>query len=530
MSGETNSFDVAVIGGGHNGLVAAALLAKAGRRVVLCEAGPRFGGAACLSTLAPGIRAPQCAHVVSGFPRDVIRRLRLRKHGLQIVRQNMGRVALDPDGRHIPLGRKRRETAEAIFRWSRHDAEAWDAFAGRMKTLSEILVPLFTHTPPKLTPETWQDRLDWLGHYFRLRRLGRHAFGEALRILPSNAADIVEDAFETDLLRGALSFEAVLGGRLGPRAPGTAFTWLWRRAAEAASPLGTFQVAGGPASLTDTLATAAAAHGADLRKNARVAAIRTDDQRVTGLVLENGDEIDAPVVISSADPKATYLGLVGAANLDAGLARDIGDIRMGASTAKINLALERLPTFRNIDPEHLKERLIIAPSVPEVERASNPPKYGRMTDHPVMEVTIPSLADETLAPEGRHVLSALVQFAPYELEGGWDKGGDELVARVTKTLGEYAPDLPDVVMAGEVMTPPDIESHCGGASADWDQGELAFDQLMMMRPVPQLAHGGGPIAGLYLGGAGAHPGGGLNGRAGMLAARTVMAAHKRGRG
>lgn len=538
MTGQHGNADVVIIGGGHNALVAAALIARAGRSVIVCEALPRLGGAAALSTLMPGIRAPQCAHTVAGFPPALMRSLKLRKHGLRVLQTNMGRLALDPDGRHIPLDARRRRggraTREAIFQWSRSDAEAWPGFARRLRNLTRAVAPLAAAPPLPLAVLSRAERLAWLRHALRLRRMGADEMREALRLIPSNAADMVEDAFETPLLAGALAFEAVLGGRYGPRAPGTVFSWLWTRALAGASGGGVMQVAGGPAALTDALRASAVAHGAELRTRAPVAAINVTDGRAAGVVLANGDEIGAAAVISTADARTTYLDLVGPAHLDTGLVKDLAALRQAPSAVKINLALARLPSFPRAETPDLMGRLIVAPGVDDVERAANPPKYGGVSEHPVMEVTLPTIADETLAPEGRHVLSAIVPFAPMELDGGWDKGGDALVARTVKTLAAYAPDLPDAVMAGEVLTPPDIVSHCGVPGADWHHAELAFDQALALRPVPQLAlgpsHPDAPVAGLHLGGASAHPGGGLNGRAGWMAARAVLGALKQGGG
>lgn len=537
MSGAANRFDVAIVGGGHNALVAAALLARAGRSVVVCEALGRFGGGAAAATLMPGIRAPQCAHTVAGFPRALVRTLGLRRHGLRVLQPHMPRLALDPDGRHIPLdGPRRRDAAatrEAIFHWSRGDAQAWPGFVKLLDAGSGFLAPLTARPPlPFGAAAGRRAQLAWAVQLLRARRQGKARMGELLRLLPSNAADAIEDEFRTPLLGGALAFDAVLGGWRGPRAPGTMLAWLWSRALARD---GVMQIAGGPAALIEALHASAVARGAEIRTRARVAQIKIRDGRACGLVLANGDEIDAEAVISTADARTTYLDLVGAAHLDAGLVRDLGCIRRAPLGAKVNLALSRLPAFAQASEEDLKGRLVVAPSVQDVERAADPVKYGGISDHPVMEVTIPTLTDETLAPQGRHVMSVLVPFVPMALAQGWETGGQELVARVIRTLAVYAPDLPECVMAGEVLTPPDITIHCGIADADWHHGELALDQILAMRPLPQLATGpdgpAAPVRGLYLGGAAAHPGGGLNGRAGQLAAAAVLRALRRaGRG
>lgn len=526
----TNHFDVAIVGGGHNGLVAAALLARAGKSVVLCEAQSQFGGAAATTTLAPGMRVPKCAHLVASLDPALIRKLRLKKHGLVVLQKNVGSVALDVEGRHIPLGADAKARHEAIFRWSRHDADAWRSFDARLNLLTESVRPLVAGSALPLSPENRRDQLKWVGHYLGLRRKGKTAFQHVMQRLPSNAADFLDDAFETDLLKGALSLEATMGGRNGPRAPGTIFAWAWQRALQTTHRTGTLQIAGGPEALTQAITASARSFGADLRCKSPVSGIKIEGGRVAGLVLKNGDEVTAPVVLSTISPKATMLHLVGARHLDAGLVRDILQIRTGGASAKVNLALARLPAFQNTQPNLLASRLLIAPCVSDVERAANAQKYNELPVHPVLEVTLPSIRDESLVPEGRHVLSAIVPFMPFDLDAGWDRGGDQLVTRVVKILADYAPDLPDLVMAGEVMTPPDIQDHCGLAGADWHQGELAPDQSMMMRPVPGLAEGRHPIGGLFLGGAGAHPGGGLTGLPGIRAAEQITRAARSGGG
>ncbi len=522
MTQPNNSFDVAIVGGGHNGLVAAALLSKAGQRVVLCEASSRLGSATTATTLLPGMRVPQCAHVVSGFPMALIRKLKLKRHGLAILQKNMPRVALDPDGRHIPLGSSLKASREAIFHWSSRDAEAWSKFSAKLDALTAAVTPLYRGQAPQLMPEAFSDKLAWIRHYVRERRRGRSSFQDLLKLMPSNVADFLDLALETDLLKGALALEASLGSYHGPSAPGSMFYWSWQRASEASGRGGALQVEGGPAGLTDALASAATSTGAELRVSSPVASIMVQNERTTGIVLENGDEIAAPCVISTISPKTTYLDLVGAGELDAGLVRDIENIRMRGTSAKVNLALKQLPAFAKADETLLAGRLLLAPGLMDVERASNGQKYGALPHLPVMEVTIPSVLDESLTPEGRHVLSATIPFVPFEVDGGWDTAAGKLSQQVIKTLGEYAPDLPDLIMAQETLTPPEIESRCGIEKADWHQGEIAFDQALMMRPTPQLANNNGPLKGLFVGGAGSHPGGGLTGRPAVNAADAAL--------
>ena len=515
-----------VIGGGHNGLVCAGYLAKAGRPVLVLEAASRPGGAAVTHELAPGFKVSACAHIVHQLNSRVVADLDLARHGLRFSTQNMATVALDGDGRHIILASAKADTA-SLAAHSPADAAALPRLRKRLGRYARTLQPFLGSTPPRLGTNSWADRRDLLKLAWGIRRLGRDAMRELLRIGSMNVADLLEEEFETDRLRGALAFDAVLGTRLGPRSPGSVLTWLYRLAAESGSTSkhggqGLALPAGGMGAVADALARAAAAAGAELRLDAPVARILVDGDRASGVVLESGEEIAAGTVISNADPHRTFIELLGAEHLDTGFVRRIKNIRLRGACGKLNLALDALPAFEGLAADRLNGRLLIAPDIDYLERAFNHAKYGEYSEAPGIEITIPSLNDASLAPPGKHVLSAIVQYAPYDLKGGWDAAKASFADRVLDTIADYAPDLRKHIVTTELLTPLDFERDYGMTGGHWHHGELGFDQLFMLRPVPGAAQYATPMAGLYLCGAGAHPGGGVMGLAGMNAARQIM--------
>lgn len=530
MTQTTTSFDVIVVGGGHNGLAAAALLAKAGRSVIVCEALDRVGGGAAAISLKGDARAPQCAHLVSGLPKELVHKLRLKRHGLKIIHKHVGRVALDPDGRHIPLAGPARATRDAIFNWSKQDAAQWPKFAIALNNLTRALLPLVANSNLQFPPQSLTEKTIWARRYMQVRRHGRHSFQEVLRLLPSNAADMIEDAFETDTLKGALALDATLTGRHGPRAPGTVFSWAWMRALEQAGGMGCVQVSGGPEAFAASLKEAALTYGAEILTSSPVSQILVDEeQRVTGVVLENGNELYAPIIVSTLPPQETYLNLVGAAHLDTGLAREIGQVRGGGSLARVNLLLGQMPDFQGATQADLQARLAIATHLEDVERASNARKYNEVPQQPVMEVTFPTASDRSLAPDGHHILSALIPFMPDAATSSLGFDGQSLANSVVKTLSDYARDLPGLVLDATVAGPADLQTQCGVLGADWHHTELALDQVLGMRPARGISRANDVIAGLYMGGASAHPGGGLTARPALNAVRMIQKRGKAGR-
>ena len=520
--GSSGSHDCIVIGAGHNGLVCAALLARSGRRVLVLEAAGQVGGAAVTREFAAGFRVSAGAHLLHLMPAMLLAELELERHGLTYAARALPSTALIRGAEPLALD------AAGIAARSARDAAAWTTFGARLERFAAVLYAVLAAEPPRLGRESWSDALSFARLGWRLRRRGRRDLRELLRIIGMNVYDLLEDEFETAALKGALGFDAVLGSNYGPRAPGTVLTCLYRLAAEwgAGARPGRPSLAlpaGGLGALSAALARAATAAGATIRTGAVVARIRVRDDRAAGVELASGEVLDARTVVSSADPKTTFLGLLGTEYLDTGFVRRVDHSRALGVAAKLHLALERLPEFPGLTRTALGGRLLIAPSLQYIERAWNHVKYGESSAAPVLELTLPSLHDPSLAPAGRHVLSAIVQYAPYRPAGGWDSERPRLLRALIELLDAHAPGLKSSISAAELLTPADLEREFRIAGGHWHHGELAFDQFWMVRPFPGAAQYRTPLAGLYLCGAGCHPGGGVMGLAGRNAARVVAA-------
>jgi phytoene dehydrogenase-like protein len=511
-------YDSIVIGGGHNGLVCAAYLARGGRKVLVLEAASQVGGAAVTREFAPGFKVSACAHLLHLLPPGLARELALERHGLELAATDLPSTALATDGEHLALGA---DGPRALSAHSAADAAAyadWQALLGR---LAAALHPLLNVTPPRLGTDEWRDRATLLGLGWRLRRLGRRDLRELLRIGGMCVHDLLEERFELPLLKGALALDAVLGTNYGPRSPGTVFSLLYRAAA--GQGYGRFvQPRGGLGAFSQSLARAAISAGAEIRTASVVERILVSEDRAAGARLASGEAISADSVVSSADPKTTFLRLLGCEHLDAGFVRRVSQLRSRGLTAKLHLALSRLPEFPGLAASALRGRLLIAPSPDYIERAYNHAKYNEFSTAPMLEVTIPTLADASLAPQGQHVLSAVVQYAPYALGAGWTGQRQRFSDIVIERLARYARGLPDCIVASELLAPPDIEREFRITGGHWHHAELALDQFFMMRPVPGATQYRSPLAGLYLCGAGNHPGGGVMGLAGRNAAQVLM--------
>jgi len=511
-------YDCIVIGGGHNGLVCAATLARGGRSVLVLEAATQVGGAALTREFAPGFRVSAGAHLLHLMPEGLLRELRLESHGLEWAAQGMATTALLSGGASMALS-----CEAAGQRLCPADAEAYPKYLARMQRFAAALVPMFSRVPPRLGTTAWADRLALLRLGWQIRRLGRRDMRELLRIGGMNVHDLLEENFESGSLKGALGFDAVLGANFGPRSPGTVLTLLYRLAAEsAAGSSGLSQPKGGMGAVCNALAKAASAAGATIRTLAPVAHIRVDGDRACGVVLESGESIGARSVISSVDPKTTFLRLLGARHLDTGFVRRVDHLRCRGLAAKLHLALNRVPPFSGVSAAGLGGRMLIAPSLQHIEKAYNHAKYGEFSAAPVMEITVPTINDPTLAPAEQHVLSAIVQYAPYALKEGWQNGRQRFLEAALESLEHLAPGLRGCVIGTELLTPIDIEREFRISGGHWHHGDLAFDQFLMVRPVPGAAQYHTPVDGLFLCGAGSHPGGGVMGIAGRNAAQRVL--------
>ncbi len=516
----TERYDAIVIGAGHNGLACAAYLARAGRKVVVFEAAPEVGGMAATRRFAPGFSVSSAAHLLVQMPAKLVRELGL---DLPLAAKGLHTIALSDSG--PPLTLTRNDAAGGDL--SEKDISAYRAFKARMRAHAEVLAPLLLEAPPRLVGGGWHDRLSFAKLAWRLRvRHGKRNMREFLRLIGINIFDVLKDSLDHDGLQGALAFDAVLGTAMGPRTPGTVLTYLYRLSGEVDSGMGADSpalVRGGLGALSRALRHVAERAGARIHTHSPVHRILIEAGRATGVELEGGERIKAAHVVSSADPKTTFLSLVGARHLDTRFAQRIHRIRMAGRTAKVHLALDGLPAFTGLSRAQMGHRLVIAPDMTAIERAFDASKYGTAADQPVMEITVPTLHDPDLAPAGGHVLSAIVQYAPYDHRQGWPAVKTAFLERVLDRLEQFAPGLRRLITRSELLTPLDVEHLYGAHGGHWHHGEMAIDQMWMLRPTYGAARYAAPIGGLFLCGAGAHPGGGVMGAAGRNAARALLA-------
>lgn len=513
------SCDAIVIGGGHNGLVCAALLARKGRKVVLLEAADEVGGAARTVEFAPGFRVSHVAHVLNQLHPEVIRALDLPRHGLALAASNIPTTALSAEGRPLTLRGAFGERLAGDL--PAGEAEAWAALRARLLRFAGALQPFLTQVPPRLRNGGRGDTLALGRLGWAIRRLGREEMREFLRMILMDVADVLEEELSDPRLMGAVAFDAVLGTHLGPRSPTSLLVLLHRLAGQADGvPAALALPKGGMGTVAAAIAAAARAARVEIRTGAPVAKILVEGDRAVGVALAEGAEIRAPIIVSGANPRTTFLDLLGPRALDAGFVRRIGHVRMRGNAAKLHLALDGLP--EGLDRALLAGRLVIAPGMDAVEAAFNPAKYGEASPEPVLEAVIPSLTDPSLAPAGKHVMSVVAQYAPAGLRGGWEAGGPAFRDRILAVLERHLPGLSARVLAAELLTPADLEARYRMPGGHWHHGELAVDQLMMLRPVHGAGQYATPVPGLYLCGAGSHPGGGVMGAAGLNAARRIL--------
>jgi len=512
--------NILIVGGGHNGLVCAAYLAKAGRSVQVLEAAEQVGGAAVTREFAPGFRVSGCAHLLNVLDADIARELELERHGLKLAATGLATIALAEHGEHLTIDANGARGGGI----SAEDAKAFTDFDARMARFAALLRRLYSRRAPRLKMDGFADAVELGRTALDIRRLGRDDMRELMRIAAINVFDILEEQFDSDLLKGAIALDGVLGTNLGARSNNTVLNLLHRRSGSVGGRAGSLAIPrGGMGSVSDALAAAAGAHGAQIRKGAVVKRIVTENGVANAVELEGGEVLHASTIVSNADPKTTLLGLLGARHLDTGFARRVQHQRARGTAAKLHLALDGLPGFRGLDQNALGQRLVIAPSSLHIEHAFDEGKYGAWSQAPVMELILPTVHDAGLAPAGKHVLSAIVQYVPYELKGGWsDSARAACMARAIDTIAAYAPDLRAKVVHSELLTPADIERGMRISGGHWHHGELAFDQFLMLRPVAGAAQYATPVPGLYLCGASCHPGGGVMGTAGRLAAEAVL--------
>jgi phytoene dehydrogenase-like protein len=519
---------VVLIGGGHNALIAAFYLAKGGFKPLVLERREIAGGGAITEEFHFGFRASTLAHTLGPLRGDIALDLQLENFGCEILSPDPRVFAPTPDGRALYFYNEAARTAAAIGNFSGKDASKYTKFAVSLAATAGFFAQLTSITPPAIDMPTPEDLWNLLKTGRSVRSLGKTGMFDLLRWGPMAVADFVAEFFETELLRAAIAARGIFGTALGPWSAGSTAVLLLRGAADA-HPVGAAAFPrGGLGSFTRALGEAAKQAGAEIRTDAEVRQILIKDGGVTGVVLAGGEEITVEAVVSSVDPKRTFFHLVDPSHLDPTFTNRIRNFRGNGTVAKVNLALGGLPGFTALDAKEgflnaLSGRIHIGPEIDYLERAFDASKYGDFSPAPWLDVTIPTILDPSLAPDGKHVLSAYVQFAPFKLkEGNWDARRQDLGHTVVKTLAAYAPNLPDLIEYMQVITPLDLETSYGFTGGHIFHGELSLDQLFTMRPVLDWARYKTPIRGLFLCGSGTHPGNGLTGASGANAAREII--------
>ncbi|MGO9085073.1 MAG: phytoene desaturase family protein [Candidatus Sulfotelmatobacter sp.] len=522
--------DIVIIGGGHNGLITAFYLAKAGFKPLVLERNAQVGGAAVTDEFHPEFRVSTLAHTAGPIRPEIVRDMQLEQHGLRLITPEVCATALSPDGRALTLYQDADKSAQAIAAFSQKDAAKYPEFQQSLAKISKVIAEALATTPPDIDHPSRGDLWSMLKTGRAIRNLGKKDMYRLLRWGPMAVADLAAEYFETELLRAVIAARGIFGTFLGPWSAGSALVLLIRAAGDSHPAGSAFFAAGGMGALTQAMASAAKAAGAEIRTSADVIEIRVQNGVATGVLLSTGEEIQARAVISNADPKHTLLKLTDPTHLSPDFVQKLQHYRGNGTVAKVNLALAGLPKFtalKNGDAGALKGRIHIGHEIDYLERAFDESKYGNFSRQPYLEATIPSLTDPTLAPEGKHVMSIYMQYAPYKLKGDWPASDWEeqrkaLGQTVVKTLAEYAPNLPELILTHQIITPRDLEEVYGMTGGQIFHGELALDQFFTMRPLLDWARYKTPIQNLYLCGSGTHPGAGLTGGSGANAAREIL--------
>ena len=529
----SNNYDAIVIGGGHNGLVAAAYLARAGKKVVVLERRHIVGGAAVTEEIFPGYKFTEFSYVVSLLRPEIIRDLELPKHGLKILPLPSTFTPTDGGSRgdYLAAWDDHDLTRQELYRHSPKDAEAYDEYARVMARAAKAIKPIINLIPPDPSSLSLRDLLGLL-------KVGQYAAGLSekelytiAKLVTESSADLLEEWFETDALKGTKAASGIIGTFLGPRSPGTAYVLLHHYMGEID---GAFRAWGfaknGSGGVSGSILNAAKALGVEIRLNAGVKQVKVKSGRAVGVVIENGDELDSKVVMSAADPKRTFLQFVDQKYFPDDFVTSIQNFRTRGSSGKVNIALSELPNFtalpfegKGADSVLHRGAVSISPSIDYIERAYDDAKYGQISKRPYLDMIFPSMIDPDMAPPGQHVMSCFVQYAPYDLEGGWnDAKRAELGEAVISTIERHAPDIRKCIVGMQVISPKDIEAIAGITGGNIFHGELLLHQIFFLRPTPQWADFRTPLKGYYFGASGAHPGGGVMGAAGMLAAKEIL--------
>jgi len=518
-------YDAIIIGGGHNGLVNAAYLGRAGKKVLVLERRHVLGGAAVTEEIFPGFKFSVCSYVVSLLRPEIIRELDLPRHGLEILPLD-GTFTPMPSGDYLWRVNDHAKTRREIARHSRLDAEAYEEFAKAMLQMCRFVKPILSMTPPDPTRLRLEEirKLLFLGR--RFQALSAEDKYNQVRLMTMSAVDYLDQWFETDVLKATMAASGIIGTFLGVRSPGTAYVLLHHYMGEIDGAFRSWGFArGGTGAISNAIAAAAREAGVEIRTQAPVARILVKEGKAVGVALANGDEIHAGVISSGVDPNLTFVKMIEAGNLPDDFLEEVRRYKYRGSSGKVNLALDALPDFKCMPGPgaHLRGAISISPSVEYMERAYDDAKYGHFSRRPYIDVVIPSLTDPSVAPPGKHVLSCFVQYAPYKLKDGtWDEQREAFGDTVINTLAEHAPNIKDIIRDRQVLTPLDLEREFGLTEGNIFQGELSLEQLFFLRPVPGWAKYRTPIKNLYMCGSATHPGGGIMGAPGRLAALQIL--------
>jgi phytoene dehydrogenase-like protein len=520
-------YDAIIIGAGHNGLVAAAYLARAGRNVVVLERREMVGGCAVTEEIWPGYRVSTAAYLTSLLQERIVRELELERFGYRVDAKDPAFFSAFPDGRHFFMWQDRTKTLAEIAKFSQHDADVYPAYEDRLERISQVVEGLLLTTPPGFPPRGLGDFIEYLKLAARLRGLSASDTVALVKIFTQSASEFLDEWFESEEVKVTLATDGVIGANGGPRSPGTAYILLHHCMGGVAGHRGLWGfVRGGMGAVSEAIAASARASGAEIRVNTPVAKILVRSGRTYGVVLENGDEIEASTVASNLDPKVTFLKLLDEHSLAPEFLTAIRNFRIEGTSCKINLALSGLPEFTaypGAPGPHHRATMHICPSIEYVERAWDDAKYGRPSERPLLELTIPTIYDPSLAPPGKHIMGIFLQYAPYTLRGAtWDELREPFGDRVIALIEEYAPNIRGIIEHRQVLTPLDLERRFGITGGNIFHGEMSLDQMFVMRPVAGWAGYRTPVGGLFLCGSGAHPGGGVMGAPGYNCAREML--------
>ncbi len=518
-------YDAIVIGGGHNGLVNAAYLAKAGKKVVVLERRHVLGGAAVTEEIFPGFFFSECSYVVSLLRPEIIRELDLPRHGLEILPLD-GTFTPMPSGDYLWRVNDHAKTIREIRRHSRVDAEAYEEFSKMMVPMCRFVKPILSMIPPDPTTLNPRDLKQLHFLLQRFRELSSDERYTLVQLMTMSSADFLDQWFETDALKATMSASGIIGTFLGIRSPGTAYVLLHHYMGEIDGAFRSWGFSrGGTGAISNAIASAARELGAEIRTKSPVAKVMTKNGRACGVALQSGEEITADVVSSSVDPHLTFERFLEPSELPADFLESVQHYKFRGSSGKVNLALDALPNFKCLPGPgaHLRGAISISPGMDYMERAYDDAKYGHYSRRPYIDMVIPSLTDPSVAPPGKQVLSCFVQYAPYKLASGtWDDHREAFGNNVIETIAEYAPNIKDIIIGKQVLTPLDLEREFGLTQGNIFQGELSLEQLFFLRPVAGWAYYSTPIDNLYMCGSATHPGGGIMGANGRLASQVIL--------